>query len=84
LYFLNHHFIIMASLYEFGELLVKGDYILPFDNLLEVVRDASIKYKFSFKILYKNPKHARYKCINRVCPWKTNAHLNLENKNEII
>ena len=74
----------MASLYEFGELLVKGDYILPFDNLLEVVRDASIKYKFSFKIPHKNPKRARYKCINRVCPWKTNAHLNPENKNEII
>jgi hypothetical protein len=43
----------MASLYKLRELLAKGDYFLSFDDLLKVVRDASIKYKFSFKIPHK-------------------------------
>ena len=48
----------MASLHELREVLVQGDYFLSFDDLLEVIRDASIKHKFSFKTLYKDPKRA--------------------------
>jgi hypothetical protein len=48
----------MASLHELRELPAKGDYFLSFDNLLEVVPDASIKYKFSFQIPHKDPKRA--------------------------
>jgi hypothetical protein len=35
----------MASLHELRELPNEGDYILSFDDLLEVIRDASIKNK---------------------------------------
>jgi len=52
----------MASLHELRELLIVGDYFLSFDDLLKVVCDASIKHKFSFKVLYKDKKRARYKC----------------------
>ena len=57
----------------------KGDYFLLFDDLLEVIRDASVKHKFSFKTPHKDPKRARYRCANKECPWKVNAHLNHEN-----
>jgi hypothetical protein len=43
----------MASLYELCDILIKGDYFLTLNGLLKVVRDASIKCKFSFKVLYK-------------------------------
>ena len=39
----------MASLHELRELPLEGDFFLSFDDLLEVIRDASIKHKFSFK-----------------------------------
>ena len=39
--------IIMASLHELRDMPVEGDYFLSFDNLLEVIRDASVKHKFS-------------------------------------
>ena len=68
----------MASLHELRELLVQRDYFLSFDDLLEAVRDASVKYKFSFKTPHKDPKRARYKCKNKDCPWKVNTHLNPE------
>ena len=58
----------MASLYKLRELPVIGDCFLLFDNLLKVVRDASIKHKFSFKVLHKDKKRARYKCNNKDCP----------------
>jgi MuDR family transposase len=74
----------MASLHELRELLVQGDYFISFEDLLEVIRDASIKHKFSFKTLHKDPKRARYKCSNRDCLCKVNAHLNPNDKNEII
>jgi hypothetical protein len=35
----------MTSLHELRELPNEGDYFLSFDDLLEVIRDASIKYK---------------------------------------
>ena len=76
--------LIMASLYELRELPIVGDYFLSFDDLLEVIRDTSIKHKFSFKLLHKDKKHARYKCNNKDCPWSVVAHLNQENKNEVI
>ena len=52
----------MASLYELRKLPIVGDYFLLFDDLLKVVCDASIKDKFSFKVLHKDKKRARYKC----------------------
>jgi hypothetical protein len=58
----------MASLYELRELPVQGDYFLSFDDLFEIIRNASIKHTFSFKTPYKNPKRARYKCTNKDCP----------------
>jgi hypothetical protein len=48
----------MASLYELRDLPKKGDYFLSFDDLLEVIRDAFIKHKFSFKTSYKDLKRA--------------------------
>lgn len=55
----SHHSIplstlIIALLYELREPLIIGDYLLSFDNLLEIVHDTFIKYKFSFKLLYKD------------------------------
>jgi hypothetical protein len=74
----------MASLHELRELLIIGDYFLSFNDLLKVIRNASIKHKFSFKVLYKDKKRARYKCNNKDCPWSIIAHLNPENNNEVI
>ena len=50
--------LIIASLYKLCELLIEGDYFLSLDDLLEVIHDTSIKYKFSFKTLYKDLKRA--------------------------
>ena len=55
----SHHSIplstlIIALLYELREPLIIGDYLLSFDNHLEIVHDTFIKYKFSFKLLYKD------------------------------
>ena len=50
--------LIIASLYKLHELLIEGDYFLSFNDLLEVIRDTSIKHKFSFKTLYKDLKGA--------------------------
>jgi hypothetical protein len=74
----------MASLHELREVPVQGDCFLSFDDLLEVIRDASVKHKFSFKTLHKDPKRARYRCANKDCPWKVNAHRNPENNDEVI
>lgn len=74
----------MASLHELRELPKEGDFFLLFNNLLEVIRDASIKHKFSFKAPYKDKKRARYRCFNDICPWKVTAHLNREDENEVI
>ena len=60
----------MASLHELRELPLEGDFFLLFDNLLKVIRDASVKHKFSFKNSYKDKKRARYLCANAACPWK--------------
>jgi hypothetical protein len=76
--------IIMASLYELRDMPVEGDYFLSFDDLLEVIRDASVKHKFSFKVLHKDTKRARYRCTNKACLWMVNAYLNRENENEVI
>ena len=74
----------MASLYELRELPIEGDYFLSFEDLLEVVRDVSVKHKFSFQVPHKDLKRARYRCTNKDCPWTVNAHMNKENENEII
>jgi hypothetical protein len=74
----------MASLHELRELPKEGEYFLSFDDLLEVIRDASVKHKFSFRTLHKDLKRARYRCKNKQCPWTVNAHLNNKNENEII
>jgi hypothetical protein len=76
--------IIMLSLHELRDMLVEGDYFLTFDDLLEVIRDASVKHKFSFKVLHRDIKRAWYRCTNKACLWLVNAYLNPENKNEII
>ena len=76
--------LIMASLHELRELPIIGDYFLSFDDLLEVIRDTSIKHKFSFKLPHKDKKRAQYKCNNKDCLWSVVAHLNRENKNEVI
>jgi hypothetical protein len=34
--------------------------------------------------LTKDLKRVRYRCTNKDCPWTVNAHLNKENKNEVI
>jgi len=60
----------MASLHELCELPLEGDFFLSFDDLPEVIRDASIKHKFSFKNPHKDKKRARYLCANAACPWK--------------
>jgi hypothetical protein len=74
----------MASLYKLRDMPIKGDYFLSFDDLLKVIRDASIKHKFSFKVPYSNTKRAQYQYTNKACLWLINAYLNQENKNEII
>ena len=48
--------IIIASLYKLYDMSIEGDYFLSFNDLLKVIRDAFVKYKFSFKILYKDMK----------------------------
>jgi len=45
--------IIMASFYELRDMPVEGDYFLSFDDLLEVIRDASVKHKFSLRYYIK-------------------------------
>ena len=74
----------MASLYELRDLPIEGDYFLSFDDLLETIRDVSVKHKFGFRIPHKDPKRARYRCTNKQWPWTVNAHLNNKNENEII
>jgi hypothetical protein len=74
----------MASLHELSELPIEGDYFLSFDDLLETIRDASVKYKFGFRIPHRDPKRTRYRCTNKQCPWTVNAHQNKENRDEII
>jgi hypothetical protein len=44
----------MASLHELGELPVQGDYFISFDDLFEVIRDASIKHKSKHHIKILN------------------------------
>jgi hypothetical protein len=68
--------IIMASLHELRDMPIEGDYFLSFDDFLEVIRDASVKHKFSFKVPHKDTNRARYRCTNKACPWVVNAHLN--------
>ena len=55
-----------------------------FNNLFKVICNASIKHKFSFKVLYKDKKRARYKCNNKDWLWSIIAYLNLENNNKVI
>jgi hypothetical protein len=74
----------MATLHELREIPNEGDNFLSFDSLLEVIRDASIKYKFSCKTPHKDLKRAWYRCANKDCFLKVNAHLNRENENEVI
>ncbi len=74
----------MASLHELRHLPAEGEFFLSFDDLLEVIRDASVKHKFSFKTTHKNTTRARYQCSNKDCPWLVTAHLSKENNNEII
>ena len=57
--------LIMASLHELRKLPIVGDYFLLFDDLLKVVCDASIKDKFSFKVLHKDKKRAGISAITR-------------------
>jgi len=76
--------LIIALLYKLRKLPIIGDYFLLFNNLLKVIRNAFIKHKFSFKVLHKDKKRARYKCNNKDCPWSIIAYLNLENDNEVI
>jgi hypothetical protein len=52
--------IIISSLYKLCDIPVKGDYFLTFNNLLKVIYNAFIKHKFSFKVLYRDTKRARY------------------------
>jgi hypothetical protein len=59
--------IIIASLYKLRDILIEGDYFFTFKDLLKVIRDASVKHKFSFKVLYKDTKRAQYRCINKAC-----------------
>jgi hypothetical protein len=65
----------MASLHELRDMPKEGDYFLSFNDLLEVIRDASIKHKFSFKTPHKDPSRVRYTCINTECPWLVTATL---------
>jgi hypothetical protein len=74
----------MASLHELRYLPSEGEYFLSFEDLLEVIRDASVKYKFSFKTLHKDSTRVRYQCSNKEYPWLVTAHLNKENNNEMI
>ena len=74
----------MASLYKLRDLPKEGDYFLLFDDFFKVIRDAFIKYKFSFKTLYKDFKRAWYYYNNKDCLWKVIAHLNTDNKNKVI
>jgi hypothetical protein len=46
----------MAFPYKLRNMPVEGDYFLTFKALLKVIRDASIKHKFFFKVLYKDIK----------------------------
>jgi hypothetical protein len=59
-------------------------YFLSFNDLLKIIQDVSVKYKFSFKIIYKNIKRIWYRYSNRDCLWLIIVHLNKKNYNEII
>ena len=48
------------SIYKLYKLPKEGNFFLLFDNLLKVIREASIKHKFSFKNPYKDKKLLRY------------------------
>ncbi len=74
----------MASLHELRDLPAIGDYFLSYEDLLEVIRDASVKHKFAFRVPHKDPKRVQYRCTNKECPWLVNAHRNPENENKII
>jgi hypothetical protein len=50
--------LIIALLHKLCELLIKSDYFLSFNDFFKVIRDASVKHKFSFKTLYKDLKQA--------------------------
>jgi hypothetical protein len=76
--------LIIALLYKLREFLIKSDYFLSFDDLLEVTRDAFIKHKFSFKTLYKDLKRAWYRCAIKKCFEKVNTYLNHKNSNKVI
>ena len=43
----------MASLHELRELPLEGDFFLSFDDLLEVIRDASVKINSASRILIR-------------------------------
>jgi hypothetical protein len=70
----------MASLYKLRDLPAIGDYFLSYEDLLKVIQDISVKYKFAFRVPYKDLKRVRYRCTNRECPWLVNAYRNPENK----
>ena len=74
----------MASLHELRDLPAISDYFLLYEDLLEVIRDVSVKHKFAFRVPHKDLKRVRYRCTNKQCPWLVNAHRNPENENEII
>jgi hypothetical protein len=59
---------LMVSLHKLRELPKEGEYFLSFKDLLEVIHDASVKHKFSFRIPHKDPKRAWYRCKNKECP----------------
>jgi hypothetical protein len=79
--------IIMASLHKLRDMPVEGDYFLSFDDLLEVIRDASVKHKFSSQgttqRLKKSAVLMYQQGLSMACE-VVNAYLNLENENEII
>lgn len=72
----------MSSLHELRELPQEGEYFLSFADLLEVIREDSVKHKYNFRTPHKNTKRARYRCKNKECPWTVNAHRNPENENQ--
>jgi hypothetical protein len=79
--------IIMASLHELRDMPIEGDYFLSFDDLLEVIRDASVKHKFSSQgttqRLKKSAVSMYQQGLSMACE-VVNAYLNSENENEII
>jgi hypothetical protein len=74
----------MASLYKLRNMPKEGDYFISFDNLLKVIYNASIKHKFLFKTLHKDPFYIQYICTNKQYPWLITTNLNKENENKVI